>query len=124
MKVIEFDLTKELPNTLNYSTEKGKWVTYTGKEKISSSQAIYLEVKDLSLFDELGEAHDVPLELSPLCVEIMKDGLKRFGPRVWSSMVVKRLEDACGEDLRAPGFPEYLTDNEPEAAGAEVIPMR
>ena len=80
------------------------------------------EVKDLTLFDDLGKKHDVPLELSPLCVDIMRDGLKRYGPRVWSSMVVKRLEDACGEDLRAPGFPEYLTDNEPEAKGAEVVP--
>ena len=80
-----------------------------------------LEVKDLSLFDELGKAYEVPLELSPLCVEIMKDGLKRYGPRVWSSMVVKRLEDDCGVDLRAPGFPEYLTDNESEQIGTEVI---
>jgi len=80
------------------------------------------EVKDLTLFDELGKKHGIPLELSPLCVDIMRDGLKRYGPRVWSSMVVKRLEDACGEDLRAPGFPEYLTDNEPEADGAEVTP--
>ena len=80
-----------------------------------------LEVKDLSLFDSLGEAHDVPLELSPLCVQIMKDGLKRYGPRVWSSMVVKRLEDDCGTDLRAEGFPEILTDQEPEQDGAEVV---
>ena len=78
------------------------------------------EVKDLTLFDDLGKKFEVPLELSPLCVDIMRDGLRRYGPRVWSSMVVKRLEDACGEDLRAPGFPEYLVDREPEAAGAEV----
>lgn len=45
-------------------------------------------------------------------------------PRVWSSMVVKRLEDACGEDLRASGFPEYPVDHEPEVVGAEVIPKR
>ncbi len=80
-----------------------------------------LEVKDVSLFEDLGKAHDVPLELSPLCVEIMKDGLKRYGPRVWSSMVVKRLEDDCGTSLRAPGFPELLTDTEPEQEGVEVI---
>ena len=79
------------------------------------------EVKDLTLFDELGKEHDVPLELSPLCVEIMRDGLKRYGPRAWSSMVVKRLEDDCGEDLRAPGFPPELEDLEPEVKGAEVI---
>ena len=79
------------------------------------------EVKDLTLFDELGKKNNIPLELSPLCVEIMRDGLKRYGPRVWSSMVVKRLEDACGEDLRAPGFPEELVDHEPKQAGAEVV---
>ena len=82
------------------------------------------EVKDLTLFDDLGKKYDVPLEMSPLAVQIMRDGLAKFGPRVWSSMVVKRLEDACGEDLRAPGFPACLTDEEPEAAGAEVKPAQ
>ncbi|MEM7562162.1 MAG: NAD(P)-dependent oxidoreductase [Pseudomonadota bacterium] len=81
-----------------------------------------LEVKDLSLFDDLGKKYDVPLEMSPLAVQIMRDGLEKFGPRVWSSMIVKRLEDACGEDLRAPGFPAELTDEEPEGVGAEVRP--
>ncbi|MDH3634198.1 MAG: NAD(P)-dependent oxidoreductase [Gammaproteobacteria bacterium] len=80
------------------------------------------EVKDLTLFDDLGKKLGVPLEMSPLAVQIMRDGLARYGPRAWSSMVVKRLEDACNEDLRAPGFPEYLTDHEPEAVGAEVMP--
>lgn len=79
------------------------------------------EVKDVTLFDELGKELDVPLELSPICVEVMKDGLKRYGPRVWSSQVVKRLEDDCGEDLRAPGFPEILEDHEPEGGGGEVV---
>jgi 3-hydroxyisobutyrate dehydrogenase len=82
------------------------------------------EVKDLTLFDDLGKKFDVPLEMSPLAVQIMRDGLAKFGPRVWSSMVVKRLEDACGEDLRAPGFPACLTDEEPEAVGAEVRPRQ
>ena len=80
------------------------------------------EVKDLTLFDDLGRKYDVPLELSPLAVRIMRDGLARYGPRAWSSMVVRRLEDACGEDLRAPGFPAMLVDHEPEAEGAEVRP--
>ena len=79
------------------------------------------EVKDLTLFDDLGKKHDVPLELSPLCVRIMRDGLARYGPRAWSSMVVRRLEDACETDLRAPGFPDYLIDHEPELEGHEVL---
>ena len=79
------------------------------------------EVKDVTLFDDLAKSYDVPVELSPVCVAAMEDGLKRYGPRVWSSQVVKRLEDDCGEDLRAPGFPEYLVDYEPEGIGAEVV---
>ena len=78
------------------------------------------EVKDLALFYELANKHHVPLELSPLCVAIMRDGLKRYGARAWSSMVVKRLEDDCGDDLRAEGFPETLTDTDDEVEGVEV----
>ena len=83
------------------------------------------ELKDVALFDQLGKAKEVPLELSPLVVEILEDGLARYGPRVWSSMIVKRLEEACGTELRAPGFPAELVDSEPEAPGAEVrVPGR
>lgn len=78
------------------------------------------EVKDVTLFDDLAKSLDVPVELSPVCVAAMEDGLKRYGPRVWSSQVVKRLEDDCGTDLRAPGFPEILEDSEPPRPGAEV----
>ena len=78
------------------------------------------ELKDLSLFDQLGSRLGVPLELSPLCVDIMRDGLERYGPRAWSSSIVRRLEEACDQDLRAPGFPELLEDTEPEQEGFEV----
>jgi len=79
------------------------------------------ELKDVSLFDELGKALEVPLEMSPVVVAAVRDGLKRYGPRVWSSQVVKRLEDDCDVDLRVPGFPDELVDNEPEGEGAEVV---
>ena len=79
------------------------------------------ELKDVSLFDELGKSLDVPLEMSPVVVAAVRDGLERYGPRVWSSQVVKRLEDDCGEDLRAPGFPEYLVDHEPAGEGSEIV---
>ena len=49
-----------------------------------------------------------------------RDGLDRYGPRVWSSMVVKRLEDDCDIDFRADGFPEYLVDIESPQKGKEV----
>ena len=83
-----------------------------------------LVVKDMSIFDTLGRRHDVPLEVSPLVLDILKDGQDRYGPRAWSSTVVKRLEDACGIDLRAPGFPEEMVDDEPEEVGVEVVVRR
>lgn len=83
-----------------------------------------LVVKDMSLFDALARRLNVPLELSPMVLGIFEDACARYGDRAWSSMVVKRLEDACGIELRAPGFPAELVDEEAEAAGYEVEPGR
>ncbi len=79
-----------------------------------------LVIKDMGLFDSLGRRLEVPLEVSPLVLDIFKDGQARYGARAWSSMIVKRLEESCGLDLRAEGFPEELVDDEPEVPGAEV----
>jgi 3-hydroxyisobutyrate dehydrogenase len=79
-----------------------------------------LVLKDMGLFDSLAGRHDVPLEISPLMLDIFNDGQERYGSRAWSSMIVKRLEDACGIELRAPGFPNEMVDTEPEEPGAEV----
>ena len=83
-----------------------------------------LVIKDMSLFEAVAARHDVPLEVSPLILDIFKEGQERYGARAWSSMIVKRLEDACGAELRASGFPEELTDDEPEAIGHEVLVRR
>ena len=80
-----------------------------------------LVVKDMGLFDGLARRLGVPLEISPRVLDIFKDAQARYGPRAWSPMVVKRLEEACGCELRAPGFPEEIVDDEPEVAGAEVV---
>lgn len=80
------------------------------------------ELKDLTLFDELGRGLRVPLELSPLCVDIVKDGIRRYGPKAWSPEIVRRMEEACGEELRAEGFPVEMVDHAPESPGREVTP--
>ena len=79
-----------------------------------------LVLKDTGLFDDLAKKLDAPLELSPKVVEIFKDGQKKYGSRAWSSMIVKRMEDANNIDFRASGFPSELTDNEPEEKGYEI----
>ena len=76
--------------------------------------------KDTGLFLDLAKAGDVPVELAPRISEIFADGQARYGERAWSSRIVKRLEDACGIDLRAEGYPAELLDDEPEAPGYEV----
>ena len=79
-----------------------------------------LVLKDTGLFDDLAKKLNAPLEISPKVVEIFKDGQKKYGSRAWSSMIVKRMEDANNIDFRTPGFPSKLTDNEAEEMGYEI----
>ena len=55
---------------------------------------------------------------------IMEDGQERYGPREWSSNIIRRLEEACDTKVLAPGFPAQMTDDEPEEPGYEVVPKR
>lgn len=81
-----------------------------------------LVIKDVGLFDSLAQSLDVPLEISPLILDIFKDGQERYGPRELSPNIIKRLEEAAGVSVLAPGFPAEMVDDEPEEKGAEVIP--
>jgi len=81
-----------------------------------------LVVKDVSLFQEIADRHDVPLEVSPLLKEIFLDGQEKYGPREWSPNIIRRLEDATGLSILADGFPAEMVDDEPEEPGYEVIP--
>jgi 3-hydroxyisobutyrate dehydrogenase len=83
-----------------------------------------LVIKDVGLFDALAKQLRVPLELSPLVLDIFKDGQRRYGPRELSPNIIKRLEQACGVDVLGTGFPAQMVDDEPEAPGYEVIPRR
>ena len=81
-----------------------------------------LVVKDITLFQEVADRAGVPLEVSPLLIRIFEDGLKRYGAREWSPNIVKRMEEGCGEQVLAPGFPAEIEDHEPEVPGYEIIP--
>ena len=81
-----------------------------------------LVAKDIGLFQEVADRAGVPLELSPLLIEIFRDGIERFGPRELSPNIIRRLEEATGLDITAPGFPPEMVDDEPEEPGAEVHP--
>lgn len=81
-----------------------------------------LVLKDIGLFQAIADRHDVPLEVSPLIIDIMKDGQRRYGERANSDDIIRRLEEATGLDITAPGFPALLVDDEPEEPGYEVVP--
>jgi 3-hydroxyisobutyrate dehydrogenase len=76
--------------------------------------------KDIGLFQKLADDHGVPLELSPLMIEMMTDGQRRYGLRAQSDRMIERLEEATGLSITAPGFPTELVDDEPEERGYEV----
>ncbi len=83
-----------------------------------------LVLKDIGLFQSLADDAGIDLDLSPKLIDIFKDGQARYGARAQSDDIVRRLEDASGLDLTAPGFPDALVDEEPEERGAEVTIAR
>ena len=83
-----------------------------------------LVIKDVSFFQAIAEREGVPLEVSPLLIDIFKDGEKRYGSREWSPNIVRRLEESSGTEVLALGFPANIVDDEPEKSGEEVIVRR
>ncbi|MEO0361214.1 MAG: NAD(P)-dependent oxidoreductase [Pseudomonadota bacterium] len=78
--------------------------------------------KDVGLFQAVADRAGAPLDLNPKLIEIFDDGIARYGERELSPNIIKRLEEAAGVSVLADGFPAEMTDDEPEAPGAEVIP--
>ena len=81
-----------------------------------------LVLKDIGLFQAVADRCGVPLEINPLMIKIMQDGAARYGERANSPSIIRRLEEASGQQVLADGFPAAMEDDEPEAAGAEVVP--
>ncbi len=93
-----------------------------GSRDISFSMDLVL--KDIGLFQKLADKGGVPLEISPLMIEIFRDGQRRYGERANSDDIIRRLEEATGLSILAPGFPAEMVDDEPESRGYEVRPPR
>ena len=83
-----------------------------------------LVIKDVGLFDAMAREHQVPLELSPLVLEIFRDGARRFGPREFSPNIIRRLEEPLGVRVLGEGFPAQIVDDEPKVPGYEVTVRR
>ena len=79
-----------------------------------------LVCKDIGLFNDVAKRHGLELELGPVFEKIFQQGQSRFGPRELSPNIIRRLEEAAGVEVLAPGFPSEMTDDEPEEPGYEV----
>ena len=79
-----------------------------------------LVLKDIGLFQEIAETNNVPLTLSPMLVEMFREAIDAYGPRELSPNIIRRYEEPTGLDIRAPGFPAEMVDDEPEEPGYEV----
>ncbi len=78
--------------------------------------------KDIGLFQAVADRAGIELEISPMLIDIFKDGEARYGAREWSPNIIRRLEEAAGVDILADGFPAEMVDDEPEYPGWEVVP--
>ncbi len=67
-----------------------------------------LACKDLGFATRLGQDLGVPLALESTVAAIFDQARLRYGGSAWSPMVVKLLEDALDEPLRAFGFPASM----------------
>ncbi|SFL42038.1 NAD(P)-dependent oxidoreductase [Shimia aestuarii] len=105
----------------SFSHETESQVILNGSRDISFTMD--LVKKDIGLFQAVADRAGVPVELNPKMIEIFDDGIARYGERELSPNIIKRLEEATGLDIRAPGFPPEMTDDEPEEPGYEVIPQ-
>jgi 3-hydroxyisobutyrate dehydrogenase len=83
-----------------------------------------LVIKDVGLFDKWAQDLHVPLELSPLVLNIFKDGQNRYGPREHSPNIIRRIEEPCGVKVLGKGFPAEMVDDQPPGEGYEVVASR
>lgn len=107
-------------NSFVHETESQ--VILNGSRDISFTMDLVL--KDIGLFQAIADRVGVPLEMNPLMIDIFTDAAARYGDREWSPNVIRRLEDATGLSVTAPGFPAGLVDDEPEEPGAEILVRR
>jgi 3-hydroxyisobutyrate dehydrogenase len=80
--------------------------------------------KDVGLFDDIAQEHNVPVELSPLIVRLFKDARAQYGDREFSPNIIRRYEEPLGLKVLGTGFPADMVDDEPEEPGYEVVPRR
>lgn len=104
-------------NSFVHETESQ--VILNGSRDISFTMDLVF--KDVGIFQNIASKCGIPLEISPMLLEIFQDGIKSYGERELSPNIIKRLEDKTGLKITAKGFPSEIVDNETEECGYEVV---
>ncbi len=125
MKVVGMDMNTvyeaiRISSGNSFVHETESQVILNGSRDISFTMD--LVIKDVGLFDSIAKSHQVPLELSPLVLNIFKDGERRFGARELSPNIIRRYEEPMGVEVLGKGFPAQMTDDKPKEPGYEVVP--
>jgi 3-hydroxyisobutyrate dehydrogenase len=125
MKVVGMDMNTvyeaiRISSGNSFVHETESQVILNGSRDISFTMD--LVIKDVGLFDSIAKQKNVPLELSPLVLNIFKDGERRFGSRELSPNIIRRYEEPMGVKVLGVGFPAQMTDNNPKEPGYEVVP--
>ena len=125
MKVVGMDMNTvyeaiRISSGNSFVHETESQVILNGSRDISFTMD--LVIKDVGLFNSIAKAKQVPLELSPLVLNIFKDGAKQFGPRELSPNIIRRYEEPMGVKVLGVGFPPLMSDDKPKEAGYEVVP--
>lgn len=82
-----------------------------------------LVLKDVGLFNTLTQRAGMKLDLAPLLVDIFSQAQDEFGPREKSPNIIRRYEEPMGVKVLGHGFPADILDDEPEAAGHELMAL-
>ncbi len=125
MKVVGMDMNTvyeaiRISSGNSFVHETESQVILNGSRDISFTMD--LVIKDVGLFDSIAKSKQVPLQLSPLVLNIFKDGAQQFGPRELSPNIIRRYEEPMGVKVLGVGFPPLMTDDKPKEAGYEVVP--
>ena len=93
------------------SREFEDWAPVILNGSLNTGFTTDLGLKDLGFVTELGRRLEVPLQLATLVEQLFKVSRERYGGDAWTAYVVKMMEDATGETLRAAGFAEVIPED-------------
>jgi len=90
------------------SREFEDWAPVILNGSLNTGFTTDLGLKDLGFVTDMGRRLDVPLQLTTVAQEMFKASRERYGGEAWTAHVIKMMEEATGETLRAPGFAEVI----------------